>query len=90
MDDQRNITPNTKQNSERPLLQINRLTYVKLNTRVLEETQQKLHQYLRFASVGMNTEITNDDVVDYALNHLFERDPAFKSWLKLKISEERD
>lgn len=90
MNDQRNITPNTKQNSERPLLQINRLTYVKLNTRVLEETQQKLHQYLQFASVGMNTEITNDDVVDYALNHLFERDPAFKSWLKLKTSEERD
>ena len=84
MNDQRNITPNTKQNSERPLLQINRLTYVKLNTRVLEETRQKLSQYLKFASVGMNTEITNDDVVDYALNHLFERDPAFKSWLKLK------
>lgn len=84
MNDQRNITPNTKQNSERPLLQINRLTYVKLNTRVLEATDQKLKQYLQFASVGMNTEITNDDVVEYALNHLFERDPAFKSWLRIR------
>ncbi|MFN0139214.1 MAG: hypothetical protein ACKVQW_03895 [Pyrinomonadaceae bacterium] len=85
MNDQRNITPNTKHNSERPLLQINRLTYVKLNTRVLEATEQKLKQYLQFATVNMNTEITNDDVVEYALNHLFERDPAFKSWLKIKI-----
>ena len=84
MNDQRNITPHTKHNPERPLLQINRLTYVKLNTRVLEATEQKLMQYLQFATANMNTEITNDDVVEYALNHLFERDPAFKSWLKFK------
>ena len=84
MSDQRNITPSSKSNLERPLLQINRLTYVKLNTRVLEATEQKLKQYLKFATVNMNTEITNDDVVEYALNHLFERDPAFKSWLKIK------
>jgi len=84
MNDQRNITPSSKTSLERPLLQINRLTYVKLNTRVLEATEQKLKQYLKFATVNMNTEITNDDVVEYALNHLFERDPAFKSWLKIK------
>ena len=82
MNDQSNITPSTKQNFERPLLQINRLNFVKLNTRVLEATDNKLKQYLQFASVSMNTDITNDDVVEYALNHLFERDPAFKSWLK--------
>jgi hypothetical protein len=82
MNDQSNITPSTKQNFERPLLQINRLNFVKLNTRVLEATHSKLKQYLQFASVSMNTDITNDDVVEYALNHLFERDPAFKSWLK--------
>lgn len=82
MNDQSNITPSTKQNFERPLLQINRLNFVKLNTRVLEATDSKLKQYLQFASVSMNTDITNDDVVEYALNHLFERDPAFKSWLK--------
>mgnify|MGYP001233728894 FL=1 len=84
MNDQSNITPSTKQNFERPLLQINRLNFVKLNTRVLEATHSKLKQYLQFASVSMNTDITNDDVVEYALNHLFERDPAFKSWLKTK------
>ncbi|MBK9767232.1 MAG: hypothetical protein IPP63_09535 [Chloracidobacterium sp.] len=55
-----------------------------MNTRILEATEQKLKQYLKFATVNMNTEITNDDVVEYALNHLFERDPAFKSWLKIK------
>ncbi|HMM78764.1 MAG TPA: hypothetical protein PKC65_01960 [Pyrinomonadaceae bacterium] len=84
MNDQSNITPFTKQNFERPLLQINRLNFVKLNTRVLEATAIKLKQYLQFASVSMNTEITNDDVVEYALNHLFDRDPAFKSWLRSK------
>jgi len=85
MNNQRVITPSTKQDSERPLLQINRLIYVKMSTKILEATDKKLKQYLQFASVGMNTEITNDDVIEYALNHLFERDPAFKIWLKLKI-----
>ena len=84
MNEQRNITLSSKTSLERPLLQINRLTYVKLNTRILEATDEKLKQYLKFATVNMNTEITNDDVVEYALNHLFERDPAFKSWLKIK------
>jgi hypothetical protein len=84
MNEQRNITPPVKQNSERPLLQINRLTYVKFNTRVLEATDQKLREYIQFATANMNTEISSDDVVEYALNHLFERDPAFKSWLKTK------
>lgn len=84
MNDQSNITPSIKQNFERPLLQINRLNFVKLNTRVLETTDSKLKQYLQFASISMNTDITNDDVVEYALNHLFERDPAFKSWLKTR------
>ena len=84
MNDQSNNTPSTKQNFERPLLQINRLNFVKLNTRVLEATDSKLKQYLQFASITMNTDITNDDVVEYALNHLFERDPAFKSWLKTR------
>ena len=84
MNEQPNITPSAKQTSERPLLQINRLTYVKLNTRILEATGQKLNDYVRFASASMDTEISNDDVIEYALNHLFERDPAFKSWLKIR------
>jgi len=84
MNEQPNITPSAKQTSERPLLQINRLTYVKLNTRILEATDSKLKEYVQFAVANMNTEISNDDVVEYALNHLFERDPAFKSWLKIR------
>ena len=84
MNDQSKITPSSKQNFERPLLQINRLNFVKLTTRVLETTESKLKQYLQFASISMNTDITNDDVIEYALNHLFERDPAFKSWLKTR------
>lgn len=84
MNEQRSITPSSKQNPDRPILQINRLTFVKLNTRILEDTDRKLKQYLNFATVSLDTEITNDDVVEYALNHLFERDPAFKSWLKIK------
>lgn len=83
MNDQRDITPSTKQNSERPMLQINRLIYVKMSTKILDATDKRLKQYLQFASAGMNTEITNDDIIEYALNHLFERDPAFKSWLKV-------
>ena len=84
MNEQRSITPSSKQNSDKPILQINRLTFVKLTTRILEDTDRKLKQYLNFATISMDTEITNDDVVEYALNHLFERDPAFKSWLKTK------
>ena len=84
MNNQRNITLSTKQNSERPLLQINRLIYVKMSTKILEATDKRLKQYLQFASAGMNTEITNDDIIEYALNHLFERDLAFKSWLRIK------
>jgi hypothetical protein len=84
MNNQRDISPFTKQNSERPLLQINRLIYVKMSTKILEATDKRLKQYLQFASDGMNTEITHDDVIEYALNHLFERDPAFKNWLKVK------
>lgn len=84
MNEQPKITPSAKQTSERPLLQINRLTYVKLNTRILDSTGQKLNDYVRFASASMDTGISNDDVIEFALNHLFERDPAFKSWLKIR------
>lgn len=66
------------------MLQINRLNHIRLNAKVLDSTDEKLKQYLQFASVQMETEITNDDVIEYALNLLFERDSAFKSWLKRK------
>jgi hypothetical protein len=77
--------PNSSESSKRPMLQINSLNHVRLNAKVLDSTDEKLKQYLQFASAQMDTEITNDDVIEYALNLLFERDAAFKSWLKRKI-----
>ena len=73
-----------RRTSGQPMLQINRLNHVRINAKILDETDQKLKKYLQFASQKMDTEITNDDVVEYALNLLFDRDPAFKSWLKQK------
>lgn len=64
------------------MLQISRLNYVKINAKILDATDEKLKQYLRFATEQMGTEITNEDVIGYALNLLFDRDSAFKSWLK--------
>lgn len=81
-------TPETKspakQNSELPMLQINRLNYIRINAKILDTTDQKLEKYLQFASEQMNTKITNDDVIEYALNLLFDRDAAFKMWSKTR------
>ena len=66
------------------MLQINRLNHIRINAKILDATDQKLKQYLQFATAQMDTEITNDDVIDYALNLLFDRDSAFKSWQKQK------
>lgn len=67
------------------MLQINRLNFVRINAKILDTTNEKLKKYLRFSGDQMNTKVTNDDVIEYALNLLFERDSAFKSWLKLKV-----
>ncbi len=72
------MKPSTKQ----PMLKINRLNYIRINAKILEATDQKLKEYLRFAGEQMKAEVTNDDVIEYALNLLFDRDSAFKSWLK--------
>ena len=74
-----------RRSSELPMLQINRLKYVRINAKVLDGTDQKLKQYLRFAGRHLDTTITNDDVIEYALNMLFDRDSAFKSWLKSNV-----
>lgn len=76
--------PTARPSSERPMLQITRLNHVRINAKILDSTDVKLKQYLQFAGRQMDTEITNDDVIEYALNLLFERDSAFKSWLKRK------
>lgn len=75
-------TPTARQSSERPMLQINRLNHVRINAKILDSTGRKLKEYLQFANEQMNTKVTDDDVVEYSLKLLFERDSAFKSWLK--------
>lgn len=76
--------PPMKPSSEHPILRINRLNYIRVNAKVLDSTEAKLKRYLQFASEQMKTKITNDDVIEYALNLLFERDSAFKIWSKTK------
>lgn len=66
------------------MLQITRLNHVKINAKILDSTDHKMKEYRQFASEQMNTKVTDDDVIEYALNLLFERDSAFKSWLKRK------
>lgn len=75
-------TPAARRSSGQPMLQLNRLNYVKVNARILDGTDEKLKQYIRFAGSQMNTEVTSDDVIEYALNMLFDRDSAFKAWLR--------
>ncbi len=77
-------TPSAKPIRERPMLQINRLNFVRIQAKILDSTDQKLKQYLQFSGEQMNTKVTNDDVIEYALNLLFDRDGAFKSWSKTR------
>lgn len=66
------------------MLQINRLNYIRISAKILDTTDRTLKRYLEFASEQMKTKITNDDVVEYALNLLFDRDGAFKTWSKTR------
>lgn len=65
-----------------PILQLYRQTYVKVSGKIIDTTGQKLNEYLRFASERMSQEIAAGDVIEHALKLLFDRDPAFKNWLK--------
>lgn len=76
--------PSVKPNRERPMLQINRLNYVRINAKILDTTDRKLKNYLQFTGEQMRTKVTNDDVIEYALNLLFDRDGAFKTWSKTR------
>lgn len=66
------------------MLQINRLNFVRISAKILDTTDRKLKTYLQFTGEQMNTKVTNDDVIEYALNLLFDRDGAFKSWSKTR------
>jgi hypothetical protein len=72
----------TETKNEMPILQINRLSYTKINGKILEATSTKLDKYIRYATERMNTEITSGDVIEHGLKLLFERDTGFKDWLR--------
>ena len=68
--------------TEQPILQLYRLNYVKIGGKILDSTDAKLNKYIQFASLHMNTEITAGDDIEHSLKMLFDRDSAFKNWLK--------
>lgn len=71
-----------KMNGGGPILQLNRLNYVKIGGKILDSTNAKLEQYVRYATERMKTEITTGDCLEHGLKLLFERDAGFKEWLK--------
>lgn len=72
----------TKPKTKAPILQLNRINYVKVGGKVLDTTSEKLDKYIAYATESMNTEITSGDVIEHGLKLLFDRDSGFKGWLK--------
>jgi predicted PolB exonuclease-like 3'-5' exonuclease len=68
--------------NEMPILQLNRLSYTKINGKILEATNDKLEKYIAYASERMKTDITSGDCIEHGLRLLFDRDTGFKEWLK--------
>jgi len=71
-----------KPRTDAPILQLNRLNYIKIGGRVLDSTGAKLDKYIRYATERMKTEITSGDCLEHGLKLLFDRDAGFKEWLK--------
>lgn len=82
MNEQTEKSTTTKPKTNAPILQLNRLNYVKIGGKVLDSTSAKLDKYIAYASQEMNTEITSGDCLEHALKLLFDRDSGFKTWLK--------
>lgn len=82
MTEKEGTTAPAKPNGNTPILQLNRLTYVKIGGRVLDTTGTKLDKYIAYATERMKTEITAGDVIEHGLKLLFDRDSGFKEWLK--------
>lgn len=76
------IKQTTETKNGMPILQLNRLSYAKINGKILETTNAKLEKYIRYATERMKTEITLGDVIEHGLKLLFDRDSGFKDWLK--------
>ncbi len=73
---------NHKQGAASPILQLHRLNYVKIGGKILDSTNAKLEQYIRYATERMQTAVEVGDCLDHGLRLLFERDAGFKEWLK--------
>lgn len=82
MTEENEININTKPKTKAPILQLNRMIYVKVGGKILNTTGEKLNKYIAYATEQMNTEITKGDVIEHGLKLLFDRDSGFKNWLK--------
>lgn len=82
MSETNGTTENVKPKTDTPILQLNRLNYVKIGGRVLDSTEKKLDKYIKYASERMNTDVTSGDCLEHGLKLLFDRDAGFKEWLK--------
>jgi hypothetical protein len=59
-----------------PLLEINRIRYIRAVVRLDETTAEQIDQYAAFVHASA------DDVVDNALNFVFSKDRDFQDFLK--------
>lgn len=82
MSETNGINETAKPKTDAPILQLNRLNYVKIGGRVLDSTEKKLDKYIKYASERMKTEVTSGDCLEHGLKLLFDRDQGFKEWLK--------
>ena len=82
MSETNGIKETAKPKTDAPILQLNRLNYVKIGGRVLDSTGEKLDKYIKYASERMKTEVTSGDCLEHGLKLLFDRDQGFKEWLK--------
>lgn len=82
MTEKQETETNTKANGSAPILQLNRLNYIRIGGKILYSTNTKLEQYISYATERMKTEITSGDVIEHGLKLVFERDAGFKEWLK--------
>lgn len=82
MSETNGIKETAKPKTDAPILQLNRLNYVKIGGRVLDSTEKKLDKYIKYASERMKTEVTSGDCLEHGLKLLFDRDTGFKEWLK--------
>lgn len=68
--------------ADMPILQLNRVNYVKASGKILESTHVRLEAYIEYATARLETEVTSGDVIEHGLKLLFDRDPGFREWLR--------